>query len=64
MIGRLSLSLFLGGFLCSTYGQIDWPAYGHDPGRMRHSPLTQIHTKNVLRLKEALAFHAKKGPTP
>ena len=35
----------------------DWPAYGHDPGGMRYSPLTQISRENVSRLKVAWVFH-------
>ena len=37
--------------------QGDWPAYGHDPGGMRYSPLTQINRQNVARLKVAWTFH-------
>src|SRR5256885_6747157 len=35
----------------------DWPAYGHDPGGMRYSPLAQINRENVSRLKVAWVFH-------
>ena len=35
----------------------DWPAYGHDLGGMRYSPLTQINRENVSRLKVAWVFH-------
>jgi quinoprotein glucose dehydrogenase len=35
----------------------DWPAYGHDPGGMRYSPLTQINRENVSKLKVAWVFH-------
>jgi len=61
MIGRLSLTALLGGLFWSAYGQTDWPTYGHDPGGMRHSPLTQINAKNVSRLKEVWTFHASAG---
>jgi quinoprotein glucose dehydrogenase len=37
--------------------QNDWPAYGHDPGGMRYSPLTQINTGNVSRLHRAWTYH-------
>jgi quinoprotein glucose dehydrogenase len=37
-------------------GQADWPAYGHDPTGQRYSPLTQINTKNVARLKLAWQY--------
>lgn len=35
----------------------DWPVYGHDPGGMRYSPLTQINRQNVAQLKVAWTFH-------
>ena len=34
----------------------DWPAYGHDPGGMRFSPLTQINRDNVSKLTVAWTF--------
>src|SRR5262245_35899999 len=37
--------------------QTDWPAYGHDPGGMRYSPLRQITTRNVVRLRRAWTYH-------
>ena len=36
--------------------QTDWPMYGHDPGALRYSPLKQIDTKNVSRLRVAWTF--------
>lgn len=33
-----------------------WPAYGRDPGGSRFSPLTQINTTNISRLKLAWTF--------
>jgi quinoprotein glucose dehydrogenase len=35
----------------------DWPAYGNDPGGMRHSALAQINRENVAKLKVAWVFH-------
>jgi len=35
----------------------DWPVYGHDPGGMRYSPLTEINRQNVGQLKVAWTFH-------
>ena len=35
----------------------EWPAYGHDPGGMRDSPLTQIDRSNVSQLDVAWTFH-------
>ena len=34
-----------------------WPAYGHDPGGARYSPLTQINTRNVRTLRRAWTYH-------
>lgn len=34
-----------------------WPAYGHDPGGTKFSPLDSINTANVSRLKPAWTFH-------
>lgn len=35
----------------------DWPAYGRDPGGSRFSPLNQINTSNVSRLRRAWTYH-------
>jgi quinoprotein glucose dehydrogenase len=37
----------------------EWPTYGHDPGGMRYSPLTQITPDNVHRLERAWVYHMK-----
>src|SRR5262245_42413327 len=37
----------------------EWPTYGHDPGGMRFSPLTQITPANVSQLKVAWTYHMK-----
>ena len=37
----------------------EWPTYGHDPGGMRFSPLTEINSSNVSRLKVAWVYHMK-----
>ena len=37
----------------------EWPTYGHDPGGMRYSPLTQITPGNVARLEKAWVYHMK-----
>src|SRR6202522_1607514 len=37
----------------------EWPTYGHDPGGMRFSPLTEITPANVDRLKVAWVYHMK-----
>lgn len=35
----------------------EWPCYGHDPGGMRYSPLTEINRSNVAGLQVAWIFH-------
>ena len=42
--------------LLTAQTQTDWPAYGHDAGGSRFSPLTQIDTTNVSRLKLAWVY--------
>ena len=42
------------------FAQSDWPSYGNDPGAMRYSPLQQIRTENVERLKLAWTFRTGK----
>jgi len=37
----------------------EWPTYGHDPGGMRFSPLTEISPANVNRLQVAWVYHMK-----
>ena len=35
----------------------DWAYFGNDPGGMRFSPLKQINTQNVTKLRRAWTFH-------
>jgi quinoprotein glucose dehydrogenase len=42
----------------------EWPTYGHDPGGMRFSPLTQISPANVAGLQVAWAYHMRPEPAP
>jgi len=37
----------------------EWPAYGHDAGNMRFSPLKQVTAKNVGDLQQAWVFHMR-----
>src|SRR4051794_40117800 len=43
----------------ATTGSTEWPTYGHDPGGMRFSPLTQITPANVAQLAVAWVYHMK-----
>jgi quinoprotein glucose dehydrogenase len=36
---------------------VEWRSYGHDPGGVRFSPLTQIDRGNVSRLVRAWTYH-------
>jgi quinoprotein glucose dehydrogenase len=42
-----------------TAASREWPTYGHDPGGMRFSPLTEITPANVGRLQVAWTYHMK-----
>jgi quinoprotein glucose dehydrogenase len=56
-------ALILASISLASYGrsqvglEADWPAYGNDPGGMRHSVLSQINRGNVPKLKVAWIFH-------
>jgi quinoprotein glucose dehydrogenase len=47
------------GIAVVVFGQTDWPTFGHDPGGMRYSPLTQVDPTNVTKLVRAWTFHMK-----
>jgi len=53
---------FFAAFAIAVFAQTDWPAYGHDPGGMRFSPLKQIDTGNVNRLVRAWTYHTGEMP--
>jgi quinoprotein glucose dehydrogenase len=42
----------------------EWPTYGHDPGGMRFSPLTQINPANVSQLQVAWVYHMRPAQPP
>ena len=44
------------GFVSTAVGQGDWPSYARDAGGQRFSPLTQVTTRNVARLKPAWQY--------
>jgi glucose dehydrogenase len=46
-----------------TQNSNDWPAYGRDPGGTKYSPLKQINTSNVARLKRAWTYQTKEPGT-
>jgi len=45
-------------------GSKEWPTYGHDPGGMRFSPLTQLTPENVAKLKVAWVYHMRPPVVP
>ena len=55
--------LIVGGSGASAQSTADsskeWPTYGHDPGGMRFSPLTQLTPANVSQLKVAWVYHMR-----
>lgn len=48
---------FLALLAASSVTPEGWPVYGHDPGGARYSPLRDINTSNVVRLKRAWVYH-------
>src|ERR1700733_9524042 len=50
--------------LARADAQKDWPSFGNDPGAMRYSPLAQINTNNVDRLRLAWQFDTTEENTP
>ena len=69
---RYKISILIGGALLilavrgalsqqTTDPAKEWPTYGHDPGGMRFSPLTEISPANVARLKVAWVYHMSAG---
>src|SRR5947209_16658422 len=57
---RLALALLAAATLSAADrdAQDTWPAYGHDGGGTRYSPLHQIDRANVARLEVAWTYHA------
>jgi quinoprotein glucose dehydrogenase len=56
---KILLLFFFWTPLCKVYGQIsanEWPAYGGDPGGMRHATQSQINPDNVDQLKVAWIY--------
>src|SRR5215475_5204319 len=56
MVLRFGVALGI-ALLPRLAAQNDWPAYGHDPGGMRYSPLHQITAANVATLHRAWTYH-------
>jgi glucose dehydrogenase len=56
-VGNGLLPVVFVGVTALAFGQKDWPTYGHDPGGMRYSPLTQIGPNNVGKLRRAWTYH-------
>ena len=54
----------VGPMIGSLYGQGDWPGYGRDAFGQRHSPLAQINTTNVGKLKPVWSYGLNPNPEP
>ena len=65
MIGLMAACLPLAASLMPSLAgpsAKDWPAYGHDAGGGRFSPLAQITPENVSRLQVAWTYHMNPVP--
>jgi PQQ-dependent dehydrogenase (methanol/ethanol family) len=51
------LLVWLAAAGCAAAQSNEWPAYGHDAGGARFSPLKQITVENVAKLKRAWVYH-------
>lgn len=56
-VNQTEASLPTGGVAVDAAGE--WRTYGHDEGAMRFSPLKQINSKNVNKLKVAWIYHMR-----
>jgi quinoprotein glucose dehydrogenase len=64
-IGLAATASTLGGQSTPARGpSTEWPTYGHDPGGMRFSPLTQITPDTVAQLQVAWVYHMRPPATP
>jgi quinoprotein glucose dehydrogenase len=53
----LACCVFSASFSGQSVSDTNWPYYGGDAGGMRYSPLTQINSANVSKLKVAWILH-------
>jgi glucose dehydrogenase len=51
-------------YLSRGFAQTDWPIYGHDPGGQQFSPLKQIDTGNVSKLRTAWTYDTRPAAVP
>ena len=58
LMSFLRLMFIAGCCLATLQAQDDWPVFGHDAGAARYSPLKQITTKNISRLRPVWTFHS------
>lgn len=57
----LFAAIFVASHALELAAQTDWPAYGHDPAGQRYSPLAQINTRNVSKLRLAWQYGIDPG---
>ena len=55
---KVFILLFLA---CPLFAQTDWPSYAHDAGGQKYSPLTQIDTSSVAKLKLVWRYDGNGG---
>lgn len=58
------LALFSAAAIAAAQSPIDWPYYGHDPGGSQYSPLKQINTGNVNKLRVAWTYDTRPEFSP
>ena len=60
----LATLLVAGATLSLGRAQTDWPIYGHDPGGQQFSPLKQIDSSNVAKLRVAWTYDTRPAAVP
>ena len=55
------LVILVMGAASALRAQTDWPAYGHDPGGMRYSGLTQVNAENVSKLQLTWTYNTSEA---
>ena len=60
----LTITLLTSAVASVAGAQTDWPIYGHDPGGRQYSPLKEIDTRNVSKLKVAWTYDTRPAVVP
>jgi quinoprotein glucose dehydrogenase len=59
-----TIILLASAFASVAAAQTDWPIYGHDPGGRQYSPLKEIDTRNVSKLRVAWTYDTRPAIVP